>query len=68
MGQINSKQKTCSDYKVDLSVLITTGRINDEYIEHLGCCTKCQKEVQTLALKDLRALPLKKNPPLKRSI
>lgn len=62
MSHAKSRLKTCRDYKVDLSILMATGRINDNYINHLNECSKCLAEMQKLALKDLRSLSLKENP------
>ena len=64
MSHAKSKIKTCHDYKIDLSILMATGRINDNYINHLNECNDCLTEMQKMALKDLRALSLKENPRL----
>ena len=55
-----SKIKTCLEYKIDLTVFTSTGRINDEYIDHLDICNSCLKEMQNSVLKDLKALENKR--------
>lgn len=54
--KVKIKTKTCLDYKVDLSILVATGRINDNYIEHLGLCEPCQKEMQKTIFSNIKAL------------
>jgi hypothetical protein len=56
MNNTKTKIKTCLDYKVDLSILAATGRINDNYIEHLNICEPCQKEMQAITLNNIKAL------------
>ena len=52
----HTRPKTCSDYRRALSTFKITGFADDDYINHLGTCDHCQQDMQSSALRNVKAL------------